>query len=200
MSARHPKVRRKPVRSSKTDIPGSSSRSWHRFVERLREKESRALSPVADSAPEFRSDEMGELLQSFPSEEIQFLRFFYVQEMSLEKIGQTMGVAVAQVHLLRARSKTRFQEWVNSRGQAKPNSDRTPTPEVISLSRDLQKLQTPALMRALEVFGAPHRALAWLEQPNPALGGISPLEAVLYQDSRTEVFNILGRIEHGVLS
>ncbi len=52
--------------------------------------------------------------------------------------------------------------------------------------------------RAVEVFGCPEKARQWLVQPNPALGGCSPAEAALSR--RQDVLDVLGRIEHGVIS
>ena len=199
MSARHPKTRRRTARSVKADGP-SLSRSWHRLIDRLRENQPTPLNSLGTSKPEIHADEAATFLQSFPPEELEFLRLFYVQEWSLQKISEVIGITVPQVYLLKARSKTRFEERETSRHRTEQNLLRTPTPETILLYRDLQKLQAPLLLRAFEVFGAAPRAIAWLQEPNPALGNISPLDGVLYQDSRTEVFNILGRIEHGVLS
>ena len=53
--------------------------------------------------------------------------------------------------------------------------------------------------RAGEVFGNRQKDLQWLQSPNPALGGNSPLAAAEPDAGYHEVEDILGRIEYGVL-
>ncbi|HXB70881.1 MAG TPA: MbcA/ParS/Xre antitoxin family protein [Candidatus Acidoferrales bacterium] len=53
--------------------------------------------------------------------------------------------------------------------------------------------------RAGEVFANRQKALRWLQSPNPALGGSSPLAAAETDAGYHEVEDILGRIEYGVL-
>jgi len=53
--------------------------------------------------------------------------------------------------------------------------------------------------RAGEVFANRQKALRWLQSPNPALGGISPLAAAETDAGYRKVEDILGRIEYGVL-
>jgi len=67
--------------------------------------------------------------------------------------------------------------------------------------------RTPAIPEALlsitaragEVFASRRKALRWLRSPNPALGGLSPLDAAETSEGRREVEAILGRIEYGVI-
>lgn len=54
--------------------------------------------------------------------------------------------------------------------------------------------------QAADVLGSTDKAARWLRQPNRALGGRVPL-ALLDTDAGTrEVEEVLGRIEHGVVS
>ena len=55
-------------------------------------------------------------------------------------------------------------------------------------------------MRALEVFGESERALEWMRDRNPALRNEPPIRLIHTEDGRREVLNILGRIQHGVIS
>jgi hypothetical protein len=64
----------------------------------------------------------------------------------------------------------------------------------------VQENQSSILLRALEVFGDSERALAWMREQNPALNNETPLHAIQTEEGRADVLNILGRIEHGVIS
>jgi uncharacterized protein (DUF2384 family) len=69
-----------------------------------------------------------------------------------------------------------------------------------SRAASVQEDQSPVLLRALEVFGDSDRALAWMREQNPALNNETPLHAIQCEEGRVGVLNILGRIEHGVIS
>jgi putative toxin-antitoxin system antitoxin component (TIGR02293 family) len=56
------------------------------------------------------------------------------------------------------------------------------------------------LIRALEVFGDSDRAMQWMREENPALRNEQPIHVMQTDKGREEVMNILGRIEHGILS
>jgi len=56
------------------------------------------------------------------------------------------------------------------------------------------------LSRAIEVLGNKERALRWLKAPRSYFGGRPPLDYVDTELGSQEVFNLLGRIEHGVFS
>ena len=53
---------------------------------------------------------------------------------------------------------------------------------------------------AVELFGDPSRASAWLQKPNRALGNASPLSQMDTDVGVRQVERLLGRIEHGVFS
>jgi putative toxin-antitoxin system antitoxin component (TIGR02293 family) len=55
-------------------------------------------------------------------------------------------------------------------------------------------------MPALQVFGDSERAVQWMRESNPALGGQTPILAVGTDSGIKAVRDILGRIEHGVIS
>jgi len=70
------------------------------------------------------------------------------------------------------------------------------------LSERTSPIANPILsisVRAGEVFANRRKALRWLQSPNPALGGLSPLDAARTEEGCQEVEDILGRIEHGII-
>ena len=54
--------------------------------------------------------------------------------------------------------------------------------------------------RATEVFGDTEKAALWLHRSNRALGGHPPLGLVRTDLGSRQVEQVLGRIEHGVIS
>ncbi len=50
------------------------------------------------------------------------------------------------------------------------------------------------------VFGSPENAKRWMNKPNRALGGLTPIKALETDIGAAEVVNVLGRIEYGVYS
>jgi len=55
--------------------------------------------------------------------------------------------------------------------------------------------------RALELYGGnSDLAQSWMMRPNRAFGGVSPFEMVKTDVGAREVENLIGRIEHGVIS
>ena len=55
--------------------------------------------------------------------------------------------------------------------------------------------------RAIELFeGDSEGAQAWMMRPNRAFGGVSPFEMAKTEVGAREVENLIGRIEHGVIS
>jgi putative toxin-antitoxin system antitoxin component (TIGR02293 family) len=63
----------------------------------------------------------------------------------------------------------------------------------------LYRLARVALM-AIEVLGSHEKAKQWLERPNRALGGETPLSLLDTDIGARQVEAVLGRIEHGVFS
>ena len=62
------------------------------------------------------------------------------------------------------------------------------------------EVESPILMRALEVFGDSERALEWMRESNPALKNEPPIRVMHTEAGRRDVLDILGRIQHGVIS
>jgi putative toxin-antitoxin system antitoxin component (TIGR02293 family) len=56
------------------------------------------------------------------------------------------------------------------------------------------------MARTIEILGAEDKAARWLQTPNEALGGSSPLDRLATDLGTREVEALLGRIEHGVYS
>ena len=59
---------------------------------------------------------------------------------------------------------------------------------------------TRIIARAVDVHGDRDKASRWLRQPNGALGGAVPLELLDTDAGGQQVEQVLGRIEHGVVS
>lgn len=53
---------------------------------------------------------------------------------------------------------------------------------------------------AEEAFGSEEKSRAWLNRPNRALGGATPLQMLDTDVGTQEVRKVLGRIQHGVYS
>jgi putative toxin-antitoxin system antitoxin component (TIGR02293 family) len=56
------------------------------------------------------------------------------------------------------------------------------------------------LARAESVLGDRTKARHWMNNPNRALGGVTPLSQLETEAGADEVMNVLGRIEYGVYS
>jgi putative toxin-antitoxin system antitoxin component (TIGR02293 family) len=79
--------------------------------------------------------------------------------------------------------------------------ERSLAPKVLDLERlRAHETESAILMRALEVFGDSERAIQWMRESNPALNNEPPIGVIQTDDGRRQVLNILGRIQHGVIS
>ena len=56
------------------------------------------------------------------------------------------------------------------------------------------------VMKVAEVLGSQEEASRWLDTPNRALGGRTPLELLDTDLGSRQVEDVLGRIAHGVYS
>lgn len=65
---------------------------------------------------------------------------------------------------------------------------------------DLLARLARVLARAEDVLGTPEKAGRWMTRPNQALGGAVPLEETRTDIGTDGVWQLLGRIEHGVYS
>ena len=54
--------------------------------------------------------------------------------------------------------------------------------------------------RAADVFGSVESGVEWMRRPQFALGGVTPLAFADTEPGAREVENVLGRIEHGIVS
>jgi hypothetical protein len=54
--------------------------------------------------------------------------------------------------------------------------------------------------KAIDVLGTPEKADSWLQAPNRALGGATPISLIGTGAGAQEAINVLGRIEYGVFS
>jgi putative toxin-antitoxin system antitoxin component (TIGR02293 family) len=54
--------------------------------------------------------------------------------------------------------------------------------------------------QAFAVFGAEDRAATWLRRPNRALNGELPIDLLDTDVGARQIEDILGRIEHGIVS
>ncbi|HYL72773.1 MAG TPA: MbcA/ParS/Xre antitoxin family protein [Bryobacteraceae bacterium] len=62
------------------------------------------------------------------------------------------------------------------------------------------QIESETLIRALEVFGSSDRAIEWMREKNPALGNQPPIRVIQTEAGGKAVRDVLGRIEHGVIS
>lgn len=72
-------------------------------------------------------------------------------------------------------------------------------PESVSIAKRLYRL-TVIYEHAVEVLEHSDSAWNWLKRPNPALGGVVPLDLLETDEGAAQVDTILGRIEYGVYS
>lgn len=84
--------------------------------------------------------------------------------------------------------------------QSRPGESRIRTAVEARIGTEFHEAETATLLRTLEVFGESTRALAWMRENNPALQDQPPILAIRTEEGRREVLNILGRIQHGVIS
>lgn len=54
--------------------------------------------------------------------------------------------------------------------------------------------------RASDVLGTVEKAEIWMKRENRALGNIIPISLIDTEEGRKTIDNILGRIEHGLVS
>ena len=106
---------------------------------------------------------------------------------SLESVRERLGLSVAQAtSVLHMPARTLARRRQTRRLDA-DESDR------------LYRIARVAA-HAFAVFGGEERAAAWLTRPNRALGGESPLHLLDTDLGARQVEDVLGRIEHGVVS
>ncbi len=82
-----------------------------------------------------------------------------------------------------------------------------PTPALLEKGRRLRPADSDRLFRLVrilaetaDVLGSEAKASRWLQAPNRALGGQTPLSLLDTDPGTQQVEEVLGRIEHGVFS
>ncbi len=146
------------------------TRLMHNYLRRTREQ-SRARGVVSSNATPVPDGALDREAASLNGEE----------EQNREQICSEMSLTETQFSLLEARAKARFRELAKRRPQRRAVDD------PVAGLRDLHPGNAAPYLRALEVFGDPQSAAAWMEQPNPALRGMAPVEAVLTNHGKSEV-------------
>ncbi len=97
--------------------------------------------------------------------------------LPLDRLAISIGISPRT--LTRRKKNSKLNAW---------ESDR-----LVSISR--------LLTAALELFeGDAEKTARWFNQPNRALGDVSPLEMAATETGAREVENLIGRLEHGVFS
>ncbi len=62
----------------------------------------------------------------------------------------------------------------------------------------MNNLVQAAMDKATQVLGDKQKARLWLDTPNLALGGRSPIEMLDSQESLLQILAVLDRIEYGI--
>lgn len=106
---------------------------------------------------------------------------------ALEAVMTTLNLERAEVCAALGLSARTFSRRKNERRLSPDESDR-----LFRLAR--------IAARAAEVLGDTRKAAAWLQRPNRALGGEVPLRLVRSDLGSRQVEQIIGRIEHGIVS
>jgi len=59
---------------------------------------------------------------------------------------------------------------------------------------------TYLFIRGIDIFKSQEDFFKWLELPNATLGGLEPIDLIEVPGGISKIENILGRIEHGIIS
>ncbi len=110
-----------------------------------------------------------------------------VTKTALMNLGRCLALPMAQLARLLAVSERTLQRYPPAKHFNPLISER-----VLRLAE--------VAARGIEVFGDQDRFLAWMNQPNVALGGRTPLSLLGSSFGTEMVLEELGRIEHGVVS
>lgn len=106
----------------------------------------------------------------------------------LRNIQNKLSFSNKEISLFIDMSESTFQRRINA--NAKLTKDESE--KVIHLSTVIAK--------GLEVFENTEDFKYWLETKNMALGGKTPAQLLSFSFGREQIFDILGRIEHGIYS
>lgn len=64
----------------------------------------------------------------------------------------------------------------------------------------MESIRDRIVLRTAEILGSQEEASRWLQTPNRALGGRTPMDLLDTEPGNRQVEDVLGRIEHGVYS
>ena len=117
----------------------------------------------------------------------------------LESVSERFDLST---DLVVASLKLQIPTSIHHRKQIQPNA-RNAVAEHVRLSVDesdrLLRLARVAAI-ATDILGGQREVSAWLQAPNRALGGVTPLSQMDTDVGVRQVECVLGRIEHGVFS
>ncbi|MBV9157065.1 MAG: DUF2384 domain-containing protein [Acidobacteriaceae bacterium] len=65
---------------------------------------------------------------------------------------------------------------------------------------DFDRLPRALMAHAVDTFGGPVKARAWLTTPNPVLNNLQPLEIAATSEGVARVEEVLTRIDYGIFS
>lgn len=85
---------------------------------------------------------------------------------------------------------------MGSTGRFRLRVERPLTIEVILTMSEA--LPPDLLERTTRAFGSEQKARRWLTRPHDAFDGDTPREVARTEDGRDRIYDVLGRIEHGV--
>jgi putative toxin-antitoxin system antitoxin component (TIGR02293 family) len=106
---------------------------------------------------------------------------------AFDSLVNTLGISATEIIKVLGMAPRTFARRKDQRGFTPAESDR------------LSRLARVASM-AIQVLGSIANARQWLERPNRALGGETPLGLLDTDIGARQVEAVLGRIEHGVFS
>ena len=107
---------------------------------------------------------------------------------ALERLGKTTGLP-----LERLRVAVRITPRTLTRRRKEKKLSPEESDRLVSVSR--------LLAQTFELFeGNTEAGLRWFQNPNRALGGLSPIEAAATETGAREVENLIGRLEQGIFT
>jgi putative toxin-antitoxin system antitoxin component (TIGR02293 family) len=65
---------------------------------------------------------------------------------------------------------------------------------------DFQNIPPALMAHAVDTFGDPAKARAWLTTPNPVLSNLQPVEIAMTSEGVARVEEVLTRIDYGIYS
>ena len=69
-----------------------------------------------------------------------------------------------------------------------------------AVEADFEGIPRALMAHAVDTFGDPVKARAWLTTPNPVLSNVQPLELAYTSEGAAQVDEVLTRIDYGIFS